>query len=118
MSTKFLITIVEAEWDPDAVTEEDWASEWAKHTAFSEAVAAAGGSVLASEALEPARQGYRIDPLLRDAPVGALEGSDELTTGFYLIELPDDAPATAVIANCPTGGHLEVRPVADLPEQR
>jgi hypothetical protein len=118
VSTKFLITIVESEWDPDAVTEEDWATEWAKHTAFTDAVTAAGGSVLAGEALEPAQQGYRIDPLLRDAPVGPLERTDEPITGFYLIELPDDADAAAVIAHCPTDGHLEVRPVAELPAQK
>jgi hypothetical protein len=115
MTTKYLITIVEPEWDPEAVTEEDWADTWKKHGAFADAVAAAGGSVLAGEALQPAADGYRIDPLLAGAPLSALETSDEVVTGFYLIELPDDADATAVIGHCPTGGHLDVRPVAELP---
>ncbi|MEO6115224.1 MAG: hypothetical protein ABIP33_02470 [Pseudolysinimonas sp.] len=117
MTIKFLINIVESEWDPDAVTEADWADTWKLHNAFTEAVAAAGGTVLGGEALAPAAEGYRIDPLLKDAPVGALEDAAEVITGYYLIELPDDADAAAVIGHCPTGGHLDVRPVAELPPQ-
>ncbi len=115
MPQRFLITIVESEWDPDAVSEDDWADTWKQHNAFTDAVTAAGGTVLAGEALRPASEGYRIDPLLKDAPMGALDDTEEVITGFYLIELPEDADAEAVIGRCPTGGHLDVRPVAELP---
>ena len=114
--TKFLISIVEPEWDPAAVTEEEWASTGRLHNAFAEGVRAAGGQVLSGEALQPAKAGFRLDPLLKDPTTAPLDDTETVVTGFYLIELPDDADAAAVISRCPTDGHLDVRPIMELPD--
>lgn len=122
MSKQYVILIREPEWSAEQVAAADeaaWAAMWAQHNAFSAAVAAAGGKVTASEALEPPAAGFRVDgyggsPVFTDGPFGETK---EIVSGFYEIEIPDDADVRALAALCPTEGWVEVYPVMDLPGQ-
>lgn len=114
--TKYFLTIVEPEWDPTQFSSDDFDEAWKLHNAFSAAIRDAGGTVLGGEALQPAKVGYRIDARLKDPAVGSLDDTTDVVTGFYLVELPDDADPVPIFALCPSDGHVDVRLVADLPD--
>jgi hypothetical protein len=118
MTQQYLILIVEPEWDFDAATPEDWAQAAREHAAFSQAVKDSGNEVLGGEALAGIAHSVRIrpaknggDPLITDGPFA--EGK-EFTSGFYTITARDFAQAKDLAALCPTGGYVELHPIADL----
>jgi hypothetical protein len=121
MAKQYVILIMECEWEGvDADPDYDWDEAWSHHNAFRDAVTAAGGTVIDGDALQPAKHAFRIDPgtdgaapLITDGPFAETK---ELVSGYYKIELPDDADVRAVAATCPTDGWLEVYPVAELPD--
>ncbi|MDQ7991548.1 MAG: YciI family protein [Propionicimonas sp.] len=117
MSEQYVVFIVEPEWDPTDYSPEDFKATGDQHRAFAEAVAEAGGKVLGGEALQPSRAAVRISPatatseaVFTDGPFPELK---ELVTGYYLLEMPDEASARRVAALCPSAGRLELWPVFD-----
>ncbi len=115
MTEKFVILIVEPEWDPSTATQEDWAAAMAAHGAFAAAVEAAGARILGGEALMPPRASTRITPADGSRPVVFTDGPfpevKEVVSGFYTLEVADREQALALAAQCPTGGYVEVTPV-------
>jgi hypothetical protein len=118
MSEQYLILIVEPEWDFEAATDEDWAQAAREHAAFSQAVKDSGNEVTGGEALAGVARAVRIRPskdagapIITDGPFA--EGK-EFTSGFYTITARDFAQAKELAALCPTGGYVELHPIADL----
>lgn len=90
----------------------------AAHRSFSEAVQAAGGSVVAGDARQPRAtatilRGTRSADVRRvDNPLPEVK---EVFGGYYVIEVADDATAAALAAQCPAPyGYIELRPVWDF----
>ncbi len=115
VAEEYVVFIVESDWDPSQVTEEQWTSVMKEHRAFAEAVAAAGAQILGGDALQPESQAVRIDPaaggrpaVFTDGPFGELR---EVVTGYYKIGVKDAAQARELAALVPTSGHIEVFPV-------
>jgi hypothetical protein len=116
---QYLILIVEKPWDPSALTESDFAAEMGHHRAFQQAVRDAGQRIVASDALDGPDAAVRIDPardgspaVFTDAPFGEVK---ELVSGYYQITAESREQALELAALCPTGGHLDVFPIFDLP---
>lgn len=87
----------------------------AAHSAFGEAVAAAGGQITGGNALQPAGTATTVrgdgsgGHLITD---GAFIESKEALAGYYLIEAADFDQALAFAKLCPApGGGVELRPV-------
>lgn len=117
MAEEYVVFIVESEWDPSKVTEEQWTEVMGQHRAFAEAVEAAGAQLLGGDALQPESKAVRIDPandghpaVFTDGPFGELK---EVVTGYYKIGVKDAAQARELAALVPTSGHIELFPVMD-----
>jgi hypothetical protein len=90
----------------------------AAHRAFSEAVAAAGASVVAGDALQP----IATATFLRGTRTGGVHPVDnplpevkEVFGGYYVVDAPDDATARTLAELCPAPfGYIELRPVWDF----
>lgn len=98
----------------DQVTAEEFQSQMKLHTAFAEAVEAAGASILGGEALERSSTASTVkqnngQPLVTDGPF--IETKEALG-GFYVIECKDLDQALALAKLCPSP-NIEVRPVMD-----
>jgi hypothetical protein len=118
MSESYLILIIEPEWDFEAATDEDWAQASREHAAFSQAVKDSGNEVLDGDALAGIAQAVRIrpakdagEPLVTEGPFA--EGA-EFVSGYYKITARDLAQAKELASMCPTGGYIELHPIADL----
>ena len=118
MSEKYMIMILEPEWDEDNATQADWAEAMKGHSAFAEAVTTAGATILNGDALGSARHGVKIQPAKDGKPAQFTDGpfseTKEIVSGYYVIETKDLAQATELAAQCPTGGWLELYPVVDV----
>ena len=118
MSDQYLVLIVEGEWDSANVSEEDYAQAMKGHGAFSAAVAAAGAKILGGEALQGKKLGFRVTPAKDGKPAvytnGPLTETTEVLSGYYVIETDTLERAKELAALCPTGGHIEVRPIWDM----
>ncbi len=118
MSEKYLVLIVEPEWDSAKVTPQQHEEAQRAHGAFAAAVAAAGAKILGGDALQGADVGYAITPGRDGRPPvytnGPLTETTEVLSGYYLIETETPELARELAALCPTNGHLEVRPVWDM----
>jgi hypothetical protein len=117
VAEEYVVFIVESEWDPSQVTEEQWTAVMKQHRAFAEAVEAAGAQLLGGDALQPESRAVRIDPptsnrpaVFTDGPFGELR---EVVTGYYKIGAKDAAQARELAALVPTTGHIELFPVMD-----
>lgn len=118
MADKYLILIREPEWNPENTSEGDWASMSTAHKEFSEAVIAAGAQVVGGEALQPTSVGTNITPAKDGNPAVFTDGpfteTKEVISGFYLLEVENEAKARELAALCPTGGWVEFRPVFEF----
>lgn len=119
MAEEYLILIVEPEWDPATVTEQEWTEAMRAHGAFIAAVAEAGAEMLAGDPLQPPRAAVRIvpghdgkPPVFTDGPFAETK---EVISGFYKIGVKDAAQARDLAALCPTGGWIELWPVLKIP---
>jgi hypothetical protein len=117
VAEEYVVFIVESEWNPAQVTEEEWTSMMRQHRAFAEAVAAAGAQLLGGDALQPESAAVRITPatdgkpaVFTDGPFGELR---EVVTGYYKLGVKDAAQARELAALVPTTGHIELVPVMD-----
>lgn len=117
MAEEYIVFIVESEWDPAQVTEQEWTDTMRQHRAFAEAVAAAGAQLLGGDALQPESAAVRITPardgkpaVFTDGPFGEVK---EVVTGYYKLGVKDAAQARELAALVPTSGHIELFPVMD-----
>jgi hypothetical protein len=113
-----MVLIIEPEWDPAQHGPEEFQAMGQLHRAFAEAVQAAGARIIDGEALEPSSKAVRIRPGRDGAPAVFTDGPfpelKELVTGYYKLEAADLAQARQLAALCPTGGHIELYPIADM----
>jgi hypothetical protein len=114
---QYIAFIVESEWDPAAVSDEQWTATMLQHRAFADAVRAAGAQLLGGDALQPASSAVRITPgascrpaVFTDGPFGEVK---EIVTGYYKIAATDAAQARQLAALIPTTGHVDLFPVMD-----
>jgi len=117
MSDEYVLLIREPNWNPDAMTAEDWQAGMAGHRAFQEAVEAAGERIVASSALQAVTQATRITPRAGGEHVftnGPFGETDEVITGFYSFTASSPEQARELAALCPTQGSLELYPVLVL----
>src|SRR4051794_35916920 len=111
MSQKWMLLIVEDPTIFENWSKERWAEHDAHHREFSDAVTAAGATVLASEPLDVAAARFRPEipytaPIVTDGP---FTEAKEVMLGFYLLEVADEAQARELAALCPTVGYVELR---------
>ncbi|WP_431280305.1 YciI family protein [Leifsonia poae] len=116
MSDEYVVLIQEPNWDPAAMTPEQWEAGMAGHRAFQEAVAAAGERVTASNALQPPSAATKItpnggSPVFTDGPFGETR---EVVTGLYGFTAKSPEQARELAALIPTQGWLEMYPVLVL----
>ena len=117
MSEEYVLLIKEPNWDPAAMTEEQWQAGMAGHKAFQDAVAAAGEKIVASSALQPASAATKITPRDGDSPLftdGPFGETREVVTGFYNYTASTSDQARELAAIVPTGGWIELYPVLVL----
>jgi hypothetical protein len=117
MAEEFIVMIVEPDWEPANVTEEQWAESMKSHGAFAQAVAAAGAQILGGDALQPSRTAVRITPGKDGKPVftdGPFSETKEVVSGYYKLGVRDAAQARELAALCPTSGWVELYPVLQI----
>ena len=104
------------DWNPSEYTEQEFADEMAQHVAFQEAVVAAGGKVVAGEALEPSSGAVLIagagsaSPVFTDGPFTELK---EVVNGYYQFDAPDLETAKRLAGMVPAKSS-QLFPVYDL----
>jgi hypothetical protein len=117
MAEEYIVFIVEPEWDPSKLTEDQWNGAMQAHGDFAKAVEAAGAQLLGGDALLPPSSAVRISPardgaaaVFTDGPFGE---SKEIVSGYYKLGVKDAAQARELAALCPTSGWIELYPVMD-----
>lgn len=115
---RYFIGIVETEAPYTETGEADFDAVLTAHRSFSEAVVAAGCTVVAGDALQPTPtatflRGTRTAGVHRvDNPLPEVK---EVFGGYYVIEAPDEATALSLAEQCPAPfGYIEMRPVWDF----
>jgi hypothetical protein len=112
--TEYLIAIYDAEEPYSRFGPEQWGEVGQAHQRFAEHVAAHGGTVIASRALQPTKTATTVrDNVVADGP---FVDTKEAFCGYYLIEANDLDQAVAIAKGCPAKfGGVEVRPVRKPP---
>lgn len=125
MTDTYLYLIREKDWNSDAFlpgaepsADADPAATFGAHKAFQDAVDQLGARIVNAAALHSAKYGGVATPgdgdravedaVYTDSPYA---DSSELITGFYAVEVEDEAMARKVAAMVPTGGTIEWRKV-------
>jgi hypothetical protein len=125
MTDTYIFLIRDADWDSDRflpggepVSQEEMATAFGPHQVFQAAVAELGARLVGGEALQSPKHGGVVTPGQGEAKVdGAVytdspyADSSELITGFYAVEVDDEATARKLAAMVPTGGTIEWRKV-------
>ncbi len=91
MPNYVLLLMGTEDWVPEDYTAEDFDAEMALHVKFQEAVVAAGGKVVASQALVPSKDAVLITNPGSDSPVftdGPFSEIKEIANGYYEFEVP------------------------------
>ncbi|NEA34759.1 YciI family protein [Streptomyces sp. SID13031] len=112
---QYMFLLFDSEEFYDNLTAEAWQDTMKLHTAFGEAVEAAGASILGGAALEKSSTASTVKQQPGGAPLvtdGPFIETKEALGGFYLIECQDLDQALALAKLCPSG-NIEVRPVMD-----
>ncbi len=124
MTDTYVYLIREKDWDSDRYlsgaepTGEDHDATFAEHKDFQEAVDRLGARIVSAAALQNAEHGGICtrgagdraveDAVYTDSPYA---DSSELITGFYAVEVQDEAMARTVAAMVPSDGAVEWRKV-------
>jgi hypothetical protein len=125
MTDTYLYLIRENDWDSDRflpggepASPEEMAATFGAHKAFQTAVAELGARLVGGEALQSAKHGGVVTPgkgaatvdeaVYTDSPYA---DSSELITGFYAVQVADEATARRIAAMVPTGGTIEWRKI-------
>jgi hypothetical protein len=125
MTDTYIYLIRENDWDSDKYLPgaepgdaADAENTFAEHKAFQVAVTELGARVVGGEALQSAKYGGVATPGEGDRKVedavytdSPYADSSELITGFYAVEVEDEAMARKVAALVPTGGTIEWRKI-------
>jgi hypothetical protein len=125
MTDTYIFLIRENDWDSDRflpgaepADEAELGMTFGEHKAFQEAVAALGARIVGASALQSAKYGGIATPGEGDRKVedavytdSPYADSSELITGYYALEVEDEAMARTVAAMVPTGGTIEWRKV-------
>ena len=114
---EYLILIYEDESNYVEPTPEVWQQAMEAHGRFAEQVAAAGGTILGGNALQPTMTATSIrGDLVTDGPFAETK---EQLAGFYMIEARDLNEAIQLAAKIPPAkvGCVEVRPIRPIREQ-
>ena len=125
MTDTYIYLIREHDWDSDRflpggepVAQDEKTATFGEHKAFQAAVAELGARLVGGEALQSAKHGGVVTPGKGDAKVNdavytdsPYADSSELITGFYAVEVDDEATARKIAALVPTGGTIEWRKV-------
>jgi len=117
MAEEFIVMILEPDWDPAKVSEEQWAASMKSHGAFAQAVADAGAQILGGDALQPSSSAVRIAAGRDGKPVftdGPFSETKEVVSGYYKLGVRDAAQARELAALCPTTGWIELYPVLQI----
>lgn len=123
MTDTYIYLIRENDWDsdkylPGAEPADDAETAFSEHKDFQQAVAELGARIVGGNALQSAKYGgiatpgegdHKVeDAVYTDSPYA---DSSELITGFYAVEVEDEATARKVAALVPTGGTIEWRKI-------
>jgi len=123
MTDTYLYLIRENDWEsdaylPGATAGSDHENSFSEHKAFQVAVTELGARIVGGQALQSAKYGGVVAPgegdrnvddaVYTDSPYA---DSSELITGFYAVEVEDEAMARKVAALVPTGGTIEWRKI-------
>jgi hypothetical protein len=123
MTDTYIYLIRENDWEsdaylPGATADPDHANNFSEHKAFQVAVTEMGARVVGGNALQSAKYGGVVTPGEGDRKVedavytdSPYADSSELITGFYAVEVEDEAMARKVAALVPTGGTIEWRKI-------
>ncbi len=125
MTDTYIYLIRESDWDSDRflpggepASQEEMTATFGEHKAFQDAVAELGARMVGGEALQSAKHGGVVTPGQGEAKVddavytdSPYADSSELITGFYAVEVDDEATARKIAALVPTGGTIEWRKV-------
>ena len=125
MTDTYIYLIRENDWDsdrylpgPERADGDDLDTAFAEHKDFQVAVTALGARIVGGSALQSAKYGGVATPGEGDRKVedavytdSPYADSSELITGFYAVEVEDEATARQVAAMVPTGGTIEWRKV-------
>ena len=125
MTETYIYLIRENDWDSDKylpgsepVDEAELGMTFGAHKAFQQAVTELGARIVAGDALQSAKYGGIATPGEGDRKVedavytdSPYADSSELITGFYAVEVDDEATARTLAAMVPTGGTIEWRKV-------
>ena len=125
MTDTYIYLIRESDWDSDRflpggepASQQEMADTFGAHQAFQAAVAELGARMVGGEALQSAKHGGVVTPGKDDAKLddavytdSPYADSSELITGFYAVEVDDEATARKIAALVPTGGTIEWRKV-------
>jgi hypothetical protein len=125
MTDTYIYLIRENDWDSDRFLpggepagQEDLAMTFGEHRDFQAAVAELGARIVGGEALQSAKYGGVVTPGKDEAKVddavytdSPYADSSELITGFYAVEVEDEATARKIAALVPSGGTVEWRKV-------
>ena len=125
MTDTYIYLIRENDWDSDRflpggepADQESLAMTFGEHQAFQAAVAELGARIVGGEALQNAKYGGTVTPGEGEAKVAdavytdsPYADSSELITGFYAVEVDDEATARRIAAMVPTAGTIEWRKV-------
>jgi hypothetical protein len=125
MTETYMFLIREKDWDSDrflpgaeVADQAEAAMTFGSHKAFQTAVAELGARIVGGDALQSAKYGGIVTPGEGDAKVedavytdSPYADSSELITGFYSVEVEDEATARKIAAMVPSGGTVEWRKV-------
>ncbi|WP_028238577.1 YciI family protein [Stutzerimonas azotifigens] len=117
---KYLCLIYYPEAAVDGMTDAQWQALVDRCLTYGEGLRASG-HMLGGEPLRPVAETRTVQ--VRDGAMTVTDGpfaeTREQLAGFYLIEAADMDEATAIAARIPPAplGHIEVRPVRQLPER-
>ncbi len=125
MTDTYMFLIRENDWDSDRflpgaepADEADLGMAFGEHQAFQTAVAELGCRLVGGNALQSAKYGGIVTPGEGDRKVedavytdSPYADSSELITGFYAVEVEDEAMARRVAALVPTGHTIEWRKI-------
>ncbi|MET3806419.1 hypothetical protein ABIB25_003434 [Nakamurella sp. UYEF19] len=115
---KYLFSIVESEAAYAEGGQANFDEIMQAHGDFTQAVKAAGASVVSGEALQPTAtatflRGTRTDHV--SAVDNPSPEAKEVIGGYYLVEAADDAQALELAKLCPAPfGYIELRPIWDM----
>ena len=125
MTDTYIYLIRESDWDSDRflpggepASQEEMTATFGAHKAFQAAVAELGARIVGGDALQSAKHGGVVTPgqgeskvddaVYTDSPYA---DSSELITGFYAVEVDDEATARRIAALVPTSATIEWRKV-------